>query len=350
MKITEPTLKIDYERLTGNINRMSNKARLSGVRFRPHFKTHQSVTTGEYFRDLGVREITVSSLNMAVYFADAGWNDITVAFPVNILETDKIKYLSEKIKINLLFESAETVDTVSRSISGKIGGYIKIDTGYGRTGIKSGNIKDIEKVVYEIKKSRRIQFKGFLVHSGHTYSAKSIEEIILIYEDTVSKLTELRNYFWSDDIELSIGDTPSCSVVNRFDGVDEIRPGNFVFYDYKMLTLGVCKESDIAVSVAVPVVSVHKERNNAVVYGGAVHLSKDSVICKGKNIYGMAVEFRNQGWGEIIPDNYVESLSQEHGILKLKNAFLETLKPGSLVSIVPVHSCLTVDLFGRKRV
>ena len=78
-----PTLLLDERRCRRNIAVMSIRAKRRGVRFRPHFKTHQSRAVGQWFRDEGVSAITVSSLAMARYFSGAGWREITVAFPFN---------------------------------------------------------------------------------------------------------------------------------------------------------------------------------------------------------------------------------------------------------------------------
>ena len=86
---------------------MLTKARRNNIRLRPHFKTHQSAEVGEWLREEGVQYITVSSLFMAEYFAAAGWTDITVAFPVNLLEIDRINQLTTKCTLNLLVESVE---------------------------------------------------------------------------------------------------------------------------------------------------------------------------------------------------------------------------------------------------
>ena len=91
-----------------------------------------------------------------------------------------------------------------------------------------------------LAKSNRLKFKGFITHSGHTYSADSQEEILDIYKDTVEKMNYLKDRYreaWPELI-ISIGDTPSCSLVEDFTGVDEIRPGNFIFYDLMQFSLG----------------------------------------------------------------------------------------------------------------
>ena len=61
-EIVRPTMLLDERRVHANIGRMAQKARANGVRFRPHFKTHQSERIGEWSRSEGVTAITVSSV------------------------------------------------------------------------------------------------------------------------------------------------------------------------------------------------------------------------------------------------------------------------------------------------
>lgn len=100
LQITEPTLLLDKQRCLSNIERMVSRALSSGVRFRPHFKTHQSLAIGEWYRDYGVEAITVSSMRMAEYFSQA-WQDITIAFSFNILETGRVNSLPVNCRLNL---------------------------------------------------------------------------------------------------------------------------------------------------------------------------------------------------------------------------------------------------------
>ena len=72
--------------------------------FRPHFKTHQSLEIGKWFKELGTNKITVSSLKMAEYFSEK-WEYITVAFPMNILEINTVNELAKKITLNVCIEN-----------------------------------------------------------------------------------------------------------------------------------------------------------------------------------------------------------------------------------------------------
>ena len=98
--ISRPGLILNKEKCTANIKRMVQKAATSGVDFRPHFKTHQSLQVGKWFKDMGVNKITVSSLSMASYFLNDGWNNITVAFPLNLREMDFLDELAGKAEIH----------------------------------------------------------------------------------------------------------------------------------------------------------------------------------------------------------------------------------------------------------
>ena len=99
-----PTLLIDEARVRRNIGRIVAKGAATNTELIPHFKTHQSISIGDWFKEFGVNSITVSSVSMAKYFADHFWNDITIAFPVNLLEIENIKELSGKVKLNLLVD------------------------------------------------------------------------------------------------------------------------------------------------------------------------------------------------------------------------------------------------------
>lgn len=344
--ITKPTLILDEKRCRKNIEDMFLKTQTNRVDFRPHFKTHQSLEIGRWFKSLGVNKITVSSLEMAGYFA-ADWDDITVAFPVNIREIETINDLADKIRLNLLVESVETAEFLSNSLQNKTGFFIKIDVGYHRTGIDPRNTVLIDKILEVADNSDRLDFKGFLTHAGHTYDARSREEILAIHIQSIAIMSGLKNFHRKKYPELiiSVGDTPSCSLAEDFSMFDEIRPGNFVFYDLAQHQIGSCRIDQIAVSLACPVAAVHQERNELVIYGGGVHFSKERMEDeKLGTIYGKVVEKQGDSWGDLIPDMYVKSLSQEHGIVHVPDSEIANYKPGDYLLILPVHSCMTANL------
>jgi D-serine deaminase-like pyridoxal phosphate-dependent protein len=348
MNLTRPTLLIDPEKCKNNISRMQQKAKAHNLTFRPHFKTHQSKQIGCWLKEVGVDKITVSSVEMARYFADDGWRDITIAFPHNIHETQSVNELAGRIHLNLTVLNPEGVEALRDGLNHPAGIYIKIDTGARRTGIPFNQVQEIRQLKTLIRQSPNLRLEGLLTHAGHTYRAGSREEIIEIHEQTRDRLVNLKQQLQEKDetLRISVGDTPSACLADEFENIDEIRPGNFVFFDMQQYKLDVCSLDDIAVTLACPVVAKHKERGQIVVYGGAVHLSKDTFPEAGTPVYGYGVIINEKGW--IMPDQkiIVSGVSQEHGILSVNPSIMERLAIGDFVGILPAHSCLTANLMG----
>jgi D-serine deaminase-like pyridoxal phosphate-dependent protein len=342
MKITKPTLLISKERVLQNINKMLSRAEYFNANIRPHFKTHQSLEIGEIFRQKGITAITVSSVSMAEFFAKDGWNDITIAFPVNLLEIEQINTLAKDIKLNLLVDSLYSTKQLSGKLKQNVGVFIKIDVGYHRCGIAFDN-NEIDEIVNEIKDNDFLELKGFLAHAGHAYNAKGKVEIEEIVANSKSQLGFLRNKYPGTII--SYGDTPSCSMAENLEGFDELRPGNFVYYDAMQYHIGACKMEEIAVVVGCPVVSIFPEREEIIIYGGGVHLSKEFIAAHNNfKLMGYVVKLKNNKWGNPINGAYVSSLSQEHGVIKMPKKLISEFKPGDLLGIIPIHSCMSANL------
>jgi D-serine deaminase-like pyridoxal phosphate-dependent protein len=349
--IKKPTLIIDETRVKRNIKRMVNRAKKSQIRFRPHFKTHQSALIGEWFRNLGVSAITVSSLDMAQYFSSHNWDDITVAVPVNIRQIDTINSLAKSLTLHLLVESTDTAQILKDTVKYPVKIWIEIDVDYGRSGIRWQNKEKIEELAQIIKKAEKLHLAGILTHAGQTYKVKSSKEIDQIHYDSIHQMNDVKQYLLSKgfrDIEVSVGDTPTCSIAKDFEGVDEIRPGNFVFYDLQQVQLGSCEENDLAIAVACPIIGKYPYRNELVIYGGAIHLSNELIKkIDGSRSYGSIAVPTNNGWTKTISNAYVSNLSQEHGIITADKDFIKETRIGDLIFVLPIHSCLTANLYQK---
>lgn len=339
LAITRPTLIIDEKKCRTKIAAMQKKAVYNGIVFRPHFKTHQSAAIGEWFRQAGVSSIAVSSVGMACYFAQHRWHDIMIAIPINILEIDAINSLAKNINLSIVLESAELAMRLQKKLKESVSVFIEIDIGDNRTGISHTNIKEIQHLVAVVQQHQHTMFKGFLAHAGHTYSARGVQQIKAIHEASEQKLKIIQTCF--PNAYLSIGDTPSCSIVNTFSVINEIRPGNFIFYDLMQQQIGACNFSDISCAIACPIIAKYPQRNEIVIYGGGVHLSKDSIVHhQFGEIFGLACTKNFTP----LENTYVKKLSQEHGVVHLPTAFFNQYHIGDLLYILPIHSCMAADL------
>jgi len=325
---------------------MNQKAQKLGIELRPHFKTHQSDVVGRWFKDFGITSIAVSSPSMAQYFADDGWTDITIAFPFIPSQADAINRLAKKIHLQATVSSLGNAIKATQSIHSKMGVLVEIDCGQGRSGVNPNDSKTIKNIVSTLISNQNITFLGFLTHAGQSYQQKS-EQLHDFNTGVCKTLSTVRSEWLNDfpNIITSYGDTPTSIVCNNFQGVDELRPGNFVFFDMQQASQGICSTSDIAIALAVPVVSVYANKLKSIVWGGAVHLSKDFYIdAQGKKSFGAVCKLNaDLTWSEPILGVYVESVSQEHGVIKAQDdeAF-KKIENEEYLAILPAHSCLTV--------
>ncbi len=347
MNLFSPTLLLDKARCLRNLDRMVDRAARHSVTLAPHFKTHQALEIAKWGKTRGVREITVSSIEMAYHFVSMGWESITIAFPVNILAFFQLNELARKVSLNVFVNDVEVAKALGKGMRYPVNCLIEVDTGYGRTGVLASDTETLEALVQIISDAPNLNLLGFYTHPGHTYAARGVAEISSIYRDTLAKLQQVKAHFAAKghDVQLRLGDTPSCSTQDDFSDISHITPGNFIFYDVMQVQIGSCEVDDIAVALAVPVVETHPSRHEIIVHGGAVHLSKDAIIDEnGHRIFGWIVRFIDGKWGTPVAGAYVKAISQEHGTITWEGDSLQEVKPGDLLGILPIHSCLTADL------
>lgn len=338
-----PSLLLDKIKCLKNIERMATKARSGNLGFRPHFKTHQSAEIGDWFSDFGVSKITVSSFSMAAYFAQAGWRDILVAFPFNPLDIKQLNRLSETCKISILIDNLEILPFLT-GLKNEVRFFIDIDTGYGRSGVKSDEPDQVDQIIRTYRTIKNLRFSGFYCHAGHSYIVKSQAERDKIHLKALSDLKALKDQFGGEGIEVLYGDTPNCSTQSDFRGIDELTPGNFVFYDLFQYSIGSCDVNDIAVALACPVVSKYAEDKRVLIHGGAVHFSKETVQMGGEVVFGLMVDHSRNGWAASTNHIYLSEVWQDHGIIRNWPEIYDNTRIGDLIYFLPVHSCLAANL------
>ncbi len=323
---------------------MREKALASAVTFRPHVKTHKTREIARMQHGGGTGPITVSTLAEAEAMAGDGFRDITYGFPLAPDKLARAAVLARGIdRLNLVIDSETTLramEAFHASTGILFDAYLKVDCGYHRAGVDPAS-PDSVRLAVSIGRSNAVRFNGFLTHAGHSYNVASREEIARIAAEETGCLTRFRALVASeigDGLLRSVGSTPTASVVDKFADCDEVRPGNYVFYDAFQSAIGCCSPADVAVSVLTTVVGWYPERGHAIIDAGALALSKDVGPTHIDPAFGFGIvcdlDLRPVAARLV-------SLSQEHG----KLATHAPLPVGTRLRIVPNHSCLTAALF-----
>jgi D-serine deaminase-like pyridoxal phosphate-dependent protein len=219
--------------------------------------------------------------------------------------------------------------------------FLKVDCGYHRAGVDPEN-PDSVRLAMQLSRSESIRFQGLLTHAGHSYHARDREEVRRIAAQESGCLTRFRALLEGEgvvDAHRSVGSTPTLAVVDRFSDCEEVRPGNYVFFDAFQATIGSCAIEDIAVSVLTTVIGSYPERGNLIIDAGALALSKDT---------GPDHVIPSFGYGLVCSTELrplpmrISALSQEHGKIEASHA---NLPVGTKLRVFPNHSCLTAALY-----
>ena len=285
--------------------------------------------------------ITVSTLAEAEHFANDGFRDVTYAVPIAPAKLDRAAALARRIeRLSVLVDSEEAFRALEAH-EHTFDVFLKVDCGDHRAGVDPES-PDSARLALDMAGSDRVYFRGLLTHAGHSYHARDVEEIRRVAAEEAASLTRFRALLGLDLLR-SIGSTPTLSVVERFDECDEVRPGNYVFYDAFQATLGSCARADVAVSVLTTVVGSYPERGALIVDAGALALSKDP----GPDHLDPAF-----GYGIVCDLDLrplpmrIAALSQEHGKIESRLH----VPVGARLRILPNHSCLTAARYDAYHV
>ncbi len=336
---------------------MAARSRALHVALRPHVKTHKCVEIARRQRDLGARGLTVSTLAEARVFAEHGFDDLTWAFPVVPSRLAETMELARRVTLRLVVDSIDAIGWIEEAASRAprpVHVWLKVDAGYHRAGVDPASERAVE-LVRAIHASRRLIFDGLLSHSGQAYHARSRAEAARAAEEERAVMVGLAERLRASGLAVpgvSVGSTPGMAAAERLDGVTEVRPGNYTFYDFTQVTIGSCTAADCALSILATVISCQPGADHAVIDAGALALSKDPgpdwldppTLGELLDLQEGGTSRDHQEGGTLRNDVRVVSLSQEHGVLSAP------LPLGSRVRILPNHACLAAACFDSLHV
>ena len=142
--------------------------------------------------------------------------------------------------------------------------------------------------------------------------------------------------------EVSVGSTPTVLGCESFEGMTEIRPGNYVFADATAVRLGVATFNDVALSVLTTVISAN-DRYFIIDAGSKVLSSDLGAHGTGGNAgYGLGFRIDDLSREPL----RVVRLSEEHGFIEREG----DLPIGTKLRVIPNHACPVANLAERLTV
>lgn len=346
-ELETPAVVVDRERLAANLQRVQAIGEHRGVRIRPHIKTHKCLEIAWLQLEGGAVGITASKPNEALVFIENGFRSVTVAYP--LVDERKVHRLLAAVRargtdLRVTVDSCAGVKVLSEratALGVVVGIYVEIDVGLHRCGVQEDD-PELVSLVQLVRSSSGLRFVGLLSHAGHAYAARTSAEVAAIAAEECGIMERVRRRLENAGIEVpevSVGSTPTVLASDSYQGITEIRPGNYVFLDRTPVRLGLATLNQVALTVVATVVS--RSEAYLITDAGSKVLSSDLGAhgTAGAGGYGLAFPLA-QEIGTSAGLN-VAKLSEEHGFVERGTAEIAI---GAKLRIVPNHACPVVNL------
>ena len=317
--------------MQGNIDGMQAFAAERGLDVRPHVKTHKCLEIGRRQLEAGAVGITAGNVGEAEVFADAGFDDIFLAYPVwpSGTKAGRIRELARTTSLRVGVDNAAAIDALADAMGEepeRLQVVVEVDCGARRSGAPPEAAGDLAQVA----RKRGLVPAGVFTYPGHGSAGPGSREPAA--QDQEAALATAVRSLESVGITprvVSAGSTPTVAYATG-SVITEIRPGEYVFCDLNNTRLGACEEDQIALFVAATVVS---------------DWVPDQVILD-VGTKAMGREGTPEiGYGGIAGSKAVLSkLNEYHGFLAVPGGE-ERPSVGTVVPVVPNHVCPVVASF-----
>ena len=320
-----PAVVIDRSIVERNLQRAQAYADRSGLKLRPHIKTHKLPLFARRQVELGAVGITCQKVGEAEVMAASGISDIFITY--NVLGQTKLERLAalhRAIAVSVCADSAETV--------GGYGGHftdpahplpvlVECDTGAGRCGVQSPReAVDLARLVASFP---GLRFEGLM-----TYPPRGkAREVNAQLQEAARQIRAVG----IDVTRISNGGSPDLYDAASVSCATEHRPGTYIYSDRMQVSFGLGTLDDCALSVLATVVS-RPTRNRAIIDAGSKALAADTCAAPG---HGHILEY---------PQAVVSNLSEEHGTVDISGCS-QVPAIGDRVRVIPNHVCVVSNLF-----
>jgi D-serine deaminase-like pyridoxal phosphate-dependent protein len=291
----------------------------------------------------GALGICCAKLGEAEVFADAGVTDISLPYPLNPSNEERVFTLAERVSLSFIVDDlavARAWASLAERRGRTLDVLVKVDVGFHRCGIDPEG-SGAAALVRDVASLQGLRFRGLLSHAGHGYGAGSEDALRTIAQTEARILRDLAAASGVPCDEISVGATPTARFSVDERGLTELRPGNYAYFDRTQVALGAAGWGDCALTVLSRVVS-RPARDRVILDSGSKTLTTDPAR-------GFAPP---PGYGAILreideagpdPALLVERLSEEHGTVRVVEGSTR-LSTGDLVRVVPNHSCVVSNL------
>jgi D-serine deaminase-like pyridoxal phosphate-dependent protein len=332
--IDTPSLVLDLDAFERNLRRMADALRGSGVRLRPHAKSHKCPEIALRQVALGAVGICCQKVSEAAVFVEAGIQDVLVTNEVvGAAKLQRLMELASRARIGVLVDHAAQVRSLAaaaRAAGTALDVYVEVDVGAGRCGVPPG--APAVALALLVADGPPLRFAGLQCYHGPAQHLRAPAERAAAIAQAVAAARATREAIEAQGIPVPrvTGAGTGTFQHERDSGVfDEIQAGSYVFMDRDYADNqragdGIAFEHALFVRTTV---MSRPSDGRAVVDAGLKASSVDS---------GMPVVWQH-------PELRYLKAADEHGVLAAAQCDAPAL--GEALLLVPGHCDPTVNLY-----
>ncbi len=335
-EVETPALLIELDAFDRNIAKMAEFARTSGVRVRPHAKTHKSPAIALRQIAHGAVGQCVQKVGEAEVLVRGGVKDVLVSNEVvGERKLRRLAALAHDATIALCFDAAEQVDMasrVAREFGVELGGLVEIEVGMERCGVPPG--RDAAVLARRIADAPGLKFRGLQAYHGRAQHLPSYQERAQAIAFAIDAIRDTLHALAGENLTCEIigGAGTGTFALEAASGVyNELQVGSYIFMDTEYARIGGrdggrYAEFEHSLFVLASVLSV-PAADRAIVDAGLKSYSAE----------------RGPPWVHDRAGVEVTGVSDEHGKLQL-GRHAKPLTLGEKIWLIPGHCDPTVNL------
>ena len=335
-ELETPAVVVDLDVMDQNLARMAAYCRKHQLLLRPHTKTHKIPELAKRQIESGATGITVAKIGEAEVMLEAGITDILIAYPiVGPRKASRLASIAERARITVSLDSEEAATSISEAVAkqgAKVEVLVELNVGFDRCGVSSE--VEVLSLAKKIASLPGLEFKGLMFFPGHF--GVEAQQRATLRAQVNELLDRVLEACAREHLPVSIvsgGSTPAAFESEMFHGVNEVRPGTYIFNDRNTVGVSAASLNDCALSVLVTVVSTGVP-GRAVIDGGSKTFSSDRYQAEDRLGFGLVKEDHAA---------QIERLSEEHGHMNISHSNRQ-YKVGDRLSVIPNHVCTTVNM------
>jgi D-serine deaminase-like pyridoxal phosphate-dependent protein len=336
-EVDTPALLIDLDAFDYNIDRMTALVAPTGVKLRPHAKTHKSPIIAKRLMAHGAVGCCVQKVAEAEALAWGGVPDILVSNEVvGATKLARLCALSAITNIAVCVDDAEQVTRIEEAAAAsgrRMTVLVEIDVGGARCGVAAG--PDAVALARRIAASKHLIFGGLQAYQGSAQHRRTVAERTALVKAATDAARRTRDALRAQHLECAIiggAGTGTFDLEMTAGALTELQAGSYIFMDVDYAKNLDASGAPVrtfrhALFVLSTVMSAPVP-GRAVLDAGAKAVSMDSGL--------PAV------WGR--PDVRYVNFSDEHGKCDVAS---ETTSPrlGEKLRLIPGHCDPTVDMY-----